>query len=221
MLTIFLGSTAQTGNQVGAAEEGGAQEGKGDQECTVVVRLGEMSKCIIVSVHSTSCDRLRLLVEAAFEQHVPNSALRHLRLVFDGREVSDGNQTLAEAGFGVDKMFVVAEFVAKINSGGGGPERKFKSIPVENLPRLIEATKADFQKWKSEFNPVYEERFPDDPLKGKEVEWNGYSDPVKYFFEKTQTDPSIKYVDLYSSELRTIATSYVWRATSLYRMAGW
>jgi hypothetical protein len=220
VLTIFLGSTTQTENKVGAAEEGGAVADMGDQECTLVVRLGEISKCIIVSVHSTSCDRLRLLVEAAFEKPVADS-LRHLRLVFDGREVPDGNQTLAEAGFGVGKMFVVAEFVAKIDSGGGGPERKFKSIPVENLPRLIQAIKEDFQKWKRESNPVYEERFPGDLLKGKEVVWDGYSDPVKYFFEKTQTDPSIKYVDLYSSELRTIATSYVWKATSLNQMAGW
>jgi hypothetical protein len=216
-----LDSTAHANVPVSAAEEGGAAVGKGDQECMVVARFGQISECIVLSIHSTSCDGLRLLVDEAFEKHLPTSARGHLRLVFDGRVLPDGDQTLAEAGLGLGKMEVVAELVEKLDCGGGEQERQFKSIPVENLPGLIEAIRMAFEEWRiKEGNPVYKRRFEGDHLEGKEVVWNGNSDSVKYFFEQSGMNPSVDMANFFSSKARTIATSYVWSSTTLFRMSG-
>ena len=187
----------------------------------MIVRFaGVVSKCITLSVHSTSCDRLRLLAEKAVEKHVPASSSR-LRLVLDGREVPDGITSLAEEGLGLGKLTMVAELIANIDCGGGEEKRHFKSIPVEKLEQLIETVKKSFEEWrKLESNRVYEKRFEGDPLAGTEVMWNGFSNPVKYFFDKTKKNPTKDFAEFYSDEIRTISASYVWNGTSLVQMAG-
>ena len=205
-------------------EEGdGAVVDPGDSECMVLVRFGEVSKCFDLSAHGTSCDRLHRLVEEAFEKHLPASSPR-FRLVLDGREVRAGVQSLVETGVtgvGLGTQTIVIELIAKIDSGtGSGGPKHFKSIPVENLSHLIKKIHDLFEDWRRESKPVYKERFKGDPLVGKEVTWDGFSDPVKYFFEQTGTDPSKVLSGFYSDEPRTIATSYVWRGTSLEQMAG-
>ena len=202
-------------------EEGGTAVDQGDSECMMVVRFaGVVSKCITFSVHSTSCDRLRLLVERAVEEHVPASSSR-LRLVLNGREVPDGTKSLAEEGLGFGNLIMMAELIASIDCGGGGSMQQFKSIPVEKLPQLIETIKKLFEEWKEKkSNPVYAMRFEGDTLAGKEVMWDGFSDPVKYFFEQTDTIPTKDFAEFYSDEIRTISASYVWKGTSLVEMAG-
>ncbi len=189
-----------------------------DSGCMVTVRFGSLSKCFAFSRNTTSCDGLRLLVEKAFAEHVPASSPR-LRLVFDGREIPIGVQTLEELGLGLGKVEVTAELIANIDCGGKELKRQFKSIPVENVSRLMAAIKVEFEEWKRT-HPVYEERFPGDPLAGKDVVFDGFSDSFKYFFEKTDMNPSEYFKQYYSDALRTIASSYVWRATSLDDMAG-
>ncbi len=64
-----------------------------DSECMIIVRFGAVSKSITLSVHRTSCDRLRILVEKVLEHHLPAASPR-LRMVVDGREVPDGIKSL-------------------------------------------------------------------------------------------------------------------------------
>jgi hypothetical protein len=192
----------------------------------VVVRCEEISKCFVLPVYTTSCDELRLVVEAAFEKLVPASSLRRLRLLIDGREVPDGNQKLSEAGLGLGKAAVDVILLERIDCGGGDLKCQFKSIIVEQLPSLIEAIKVDFEGWREKIRletgnyPVYKQRFEGDHLTGREVVWDGYSDSVKYFFEQTGIDPSTVYPSCYSELLRSISTSYVWRATTLITISG-
>jgi len=203
----------------------GAVVEPGDSECMVLVRFGDVSKCFDLSVHCTSCDGLRCLVEKAFEKHLPASS-PCLCLVLDGREVPAGVQSLVETGvtgLGLATQTMVVELIAKIDNGAGsgGLKQHFKSIPVEKLSHLIKVIHGLFEDWrKRESNPVYKERYKGDPLVGKEVVWDGFSDPVKYFFEQTGMDPSKDLSEFYSDEPRTIATSYVWKGTSLEQMAG-
>jgi hypothetical protein len=213
--------TAQTKVKIGEEEEGQAAIEMDDSECMIIVRFGAVSKCITLSVHRTSCDRLRILVEKVLEHHLPAASPR-LRMVVDGREVPDGIKSLAEVGLGLSKVMLVAELIANIDCGGGEASQQFKSIPVEKLSHLIEKIKKAFEAWKiKESNPVYKLRFENDTLAGKEVTWDGFSDPVKYFFEESCTDPTKDYAEFYSDELRTISASYVWKGTSLIQMAGW
>jgi hypothetical protein len=190
----------------------------GDSYCMVSVRFGSVSQCIAVSVYTTSCDEFRLHVDKAFKEHVPASTPR-LRLVVDGRDFPIGGQTLAELGFGLGKVEVAAELMANIDCGGK-ETKHFKSIPVENISLLIATIEVKFEAWRQKHNPVYEERFPGDPLAGKEVVFDGFSDSLKYFFEKTKMNPSEDFKQFYSDALRTIASSYVWSRTRLVDMAG-
>ena len=119
----------------------------GDSYCMVSVRFGSVSQCIAVSVYTTSCDEFRLHV------NVPASTPR-LRLVVDGRDFPIGGQTLAELGFGLGKVEVVAELMANIDCGGKETQ-KFKSIPVENISLLIATIKVKFEAWRQKHNPVY------------------------------------------------------------------
>ena len=138
-----------------------AAAGIDGQNCMVVVRCEEISKCFVLPVYTTSCDELRLVVEAAFEKLVPASSLRRLRLLIDGREVPDGNQKLSEAGLGLGKAAVDVILLERIDCGGGDLKCQFKSIIVEQLPSLIEAIKVDFEGWREKIRletgnyPVY------------------------------------------------------------------
>jgi hypothetical protein len=218
----YRGSTTNAAIEIEKEGGGEAAVCPGGSECMVqvTVRFGPVSKCIAFSVNTTNCDELRLLVERAFKEHVPASIPR-LRLMFDGREIPIGTQKLAELGLEWGKVEVTAELMVSVDCGGKEQNRQFKSIPCENVRLLIAAIKVDFDKWKEIHNPVYEERFPGDPMARKEVEWDGFSDSLKFFFEKTEKDPSKDYQQFYSNELRTIASSYVWRGTRLVDMAGW
>ena len=212
----FGSTTTKAANEIEVGGRGGGAAG--DSYCMVSVRFGSVSQSIAVSVYTTSCDEFRLHVEKAFKEHVPASTPR-LRLVVDGRDFPIGGQTLAELGFGLGKVEVVAELMANIDCGGKETQ-KFKSIPVENISLLIATIKVKFEAWRQKHNPVYEERFPGDPLAGKEVVFDGFSDSLKYFFEKTKMNPSEDFKQFYSDALRTIASSYVWSRTRLVDMAG-
>ena len=103
--------------------------------------------------------------------------------------------------------------------GGAGAETKFKSIPVANLRKLLQRIKTDFDDWVKKENPVYQKRYDGDKLAGEAVVWNGFSGSVQYYFKTKDINPSEKYKDLYSEKMHTIAVSYVWSGTGLFRMA--
>jgi len=111
---IPCSGTAQTKVKIGEEEEGQAAIEMDDSECMIIVRFGAVSKSITLSVHRTSCDRLRILVEKVLEHHLPAASPR-LRMVVDGREVPDGIKSLAEVGLGLSKVMLVAELIANID----------------------------------------------------------------------------------------------------------
>jgi hypothetical protein len=102
----------------------------------------------------------------------------------------------------------------------GGTGSGFKSIPIQNLRRLLAAIRSTFDAWVQDEEPHYKQRYDGDPLEGKEVVWDGFSGSIQYFFKKKDINPCEKYKEHYSSRQRSIAVSYVWSATSLLRMAG-
>jgi hypothetical protein len=102
----------------------------------------------------------------------------------------------------------------------GGTGSGFKSIPIQNLRRLLAAIRSDFDAWVQDEKPYYKRRYDGDPWEGKRVVWDGFSVPIQYFFKEKHINPCERYKELYSSRRRSIAVSYVWSATSLHRMAG-
>ena len=91
--------------------------------------------------------------------------------------------------------------------GGAGEDAFFKSIPVSNYRKLLHRIKSDFDDWVKKKKPVYQKRFNGDKLEGKEVEWDGFSGSVQYFFKTEGINPSERYKDLYSARRHTIAVS--------------
>jgi hypothetical protein len=78
----------------------------------------------------------------------------------------------------------------------------FKCIPVENFNPLLHAIEADYEVWKGS-------------------KWSGLSNDVQAFFKAENIDPTVKYSQFYADRRHTIATSYVWSATGLFKMAGY
>ena len=91
--------------------------------------------------------------------------------------------------------------------GGAGEDALFKSIPLSNYRKLLQRIKSDFDDWVKKKKPVYQKRFNGDKLEGKEVEWDGFSGSVQYFFKTEGINPSERYKDLYSARRHTIAVS--------------
>jgi hypothetical protein len=120
--------------------------------------------------------------------------------------------TLEEAGISSG-----CEVLCTLNLRGGSG---FKSIPIQNLRRLLTVIKSDFDAWVQDEAPYYKRRFDGDPLEGKKVVWDDLSGSIQYFFKQNDIDPCERYKALYSSGRHSIAVSYVWSATSLHRMAG-
>jgi hypothetical protein len=81
--------------------------------------------------------------------------------------------------------------------GGGG----FKCIKVENLKPLLNTIKAD--------------------VESKQRKWSWLSNDVQAYFKELGIDPTVTYAKFYSECRHTIATSYVWSATTLLEMAGY
>ena len=122
--------------------------------------------------------------------------------------------TLEEAGISSN-----CEVLCTLNIRGGSGSR-FKSIPIQNLRRLLTEIRTDFDAWVQHKQPHYKPRNDKDPLEGKEVVWDGFSGSIQYFFKEKDINPCERYKELYSSQRHSIAVSYVWSATSLHRMAG-
>jgi hypothetical protein len=122
--------------------------------------------------------------------------------------------TLEEAGISSN-----CEILCTLNVRGGSGSG-FKSIPIQNLHRLLTAIRSDFEAWVQDEAPHYKRRYDGDPLVGKKVVWDGFSGSIQYFFKEKDIDPCERYKELYSSRRHSIAASYVWTATSLHRMAG-
>jgi len=100
--------------------------------------------------------------------------------------------------------------------GGAGPD--FSSIPAKKYRDLLAAIEVDFKIWRASCKET--PRYKWGRLKGQVVEWDGMSDCVKFFFEAKDINPSEKYNKFYDERRHTVATSYVWAATGLLRMAG-
>ena len=122
--------------------------------------------------------------------------------------------TLEEAGISSN-----CEVLCTLNIRGGSGSG-FKSIPIQNLRRLLTEIRTDFDAWVQHKQPHYKPRYDKDPLEGKEVVWDGFSGSIQYFFKENDINPSERYKHLYSSRRHSIAVSYVWSATKLHQMAG-
>jgi hypothetical protein len=160
---------------------------------------------------------IRLLRKAAtknFSFSRGNSTRYVVALKFMGRLLRDDIISLDEAGLCHDcELLCDLEIL-----GGSGPH--FNSVPIRNLRPLLEEIRLDFDKWIQNENPCYASRFPGDVLEGKQVFWDGFSGSIQYFFKTGKINPCEKYRNMYSSERHTIAVSYVWSASSLFRIAG-
>ena len=82
--------------------------------------------------------------------------------------------------------------------GGGG----FKCIKVENLKPLLNTIKEDAESQQTKWS------------------WSWFSNDLQAYFKAMKIDPTMKYSQFYSECRHTIATSYVWSATTLLEMAG-
>jgi hypothetical protein len=122
--------------------------------------------------------------------------------------------TLEEAGISSN-----CEVLCTLNIRGGSGTG-FKSIPIQNLRRLLTAIRADFDAWVQDEAPHYKRRYDGDLLVGEKVIWDGFSGSIQYFFKEKDINPCKRYEKQYSSRRHSIAVSYVWSATSLHRMAG-
>jgi hypothetical protein len=122
--------------------------------------------------------------------------------------------TLEEAGISCN-CEVLCTFNIRGGTGSG-----FKSIPIQNIRRLLTAIRSDFDAWVQDEKPYYKRRYDGDQLEGKRVVWDGFSVPIQYFFKEKHINPCERYKELFSSRRHSIAVSYVWSATSLHRMAG-
>ena len=129
-----------------------------------------------------------------------------------GKTLRDDGMTLEAAGI---SNHCVVRLDLELR-GGAGPD--FSSIPVKNYRPLLDAIQDDFKKWRASCSET--PRYKWGRLKGQVVEWDGMSDCVKFFFEEKEINPSERYKKFYDERRHTVATSYVWKATGLFRMAG-
>ena len=143
---------------------------------------------------------------------VPQSSIR---MTFRGRIVNDYFVALNAAGLASGCSVQI-----DLRLRAGTQHLKLKSIIVEELDDLLHAIKKDFDAWVSSEKPVYKAQFENDPNAGKSVVWDGFSGPVKYFFEEKKIVPSKEYSQYYSDESHNVAVSYVWRCTGLWTIAG-
>jgi hypothetical protein len=82
-----------------------------------------------------------------------------------------------------------------------------------------------FEEWAKSCT-VYQARFAGDPLEGKKVEWNGYSNPVQYFLQEhiSREGRDLLHDDefeqCFAEAKADISVSYVWASTKLEDIAG-
>ena len=88
------------------------------------------------------------------------------------------------------------------------------NIPVEKFEPLLRRLKVDFEAWVATGSADTKDE------NGNPLVWTGFSGPIQKFFKANNIDPTIKYAEYYTKKRHTVATSYVWAKTSLYKMAG-
>ena len=76
----------------------------------------------------------------------------------------------------------------------------FWSIPAQNYRPLLDVLKADIFAWNGSI-------------------WDGYSESLRAYLRANNIDPKVKYSHFYVQTRHTVAGSYTWRGTNLYRFA--
>jgi hypothetical protein len=90
-----------------------------------------------------------------------------------GKKLLDCDEmTLEEVGISSD-----CEVLCTLNIRGGSGSG-FKSIPIQNLRRLLTAIRLDFDAWIQDERPRYLRRCDGDSFEGKEVVWEGFSGSI-------------------------------------------
>ena len=119
----------------------------------------------------------------------------------EGKIVRDDEMILDAAGISSNCDVLVCLAIR------GGIEPRFDSIAVKNLRPLLQAIKKDLEEWKR-------------TTSSNGSEWDGFSGSVQNFFKTRNINPCKDYEKFYSKEMRTVAVSYVWSATSIFHIVG-
>jgi hypothetical protein len=181
-----------------------AQIAKGSKaKIQIVVQMGNEYRQFLVP-SNTKVGNLRSLI-AKQRQRRTKSAFS-IAMRFGGKVLCDDTATLEGAGLMCGSI-VECDFDTL---GGAG----FSNIPVEKFEPLLRRLKVDFEAWVATGSAETKDK------NGNPLVWTGFSDPIQKFFKAMNIDPTKKYAEYYTKERHTVATSYVWAKTSLYKMAG-
>jgi hypothetical protein len=188
---------------------------RGNSECMhITVRFGKTVLALEVPpLQQVGALKLTVAKHLSMSEHDAIIAVMAIH-VKGKRLLRCDEMTLEEAGISSN-----CEVLCTLNIRGGSG-MGFKSIPIQNLRRLLTAIRSDFDAWVQDEAPHYKQRYDGDPLVGKKVVWDGFSGSIQYFFKEKDINPCKRYEEFYSSRRHSLAVSYVWSATSLHRMAG-